>query len=352
MPDWARSMIEEWNWREILVTGLIVLGAWVAARLFSILVDRFGKRLARRTASSLDDYVLNAIRWPVSLLIFLFSVYVALHRFAFALLSFLDGVIFVISVFLIVYTLIRVSVAVLGWYSEKVVKLREGEALARELLPLADKVAKLIFTAMGLIMILDHFRIDIKSILVTLGVGTLAIGLALQDTLANMLGGFTIMLDRPFRVGDRIQLSTGENGDVQEIGIRSTRVLTVDGNMLIIPNSILVKLMMTNHSFPDARARVMIDMGVAYGSDTELAKRLMVEAAEAHPEVLRSPEPVAVFRGFGESALNLSLFCYTADFRRRMLVTDALYTATVAKFAGAHIEIPYPIRTVRLRERS
>jgi small-conductance mechanosensitive channel len=197
-------------------------------------------------------------------------------------------------------------------------------------------------------VILDHFRIDIKSILVTLGVGTLAIGLALQDTLANMLGGFTIMLDRPFRIGDRIQLSTGEQGDVQEIGIRSTRVLTTDGNMLIIPNSILIKLMMTNHSFPDSRARIMIDVGVAYGADTELAKRLMVEAAEAHAEVMRLPEPVAAFRGFGEFALNLSLICFSSNFRNRLKVVDALNTAINAKFAAAGIAIPYPIRTVRI----
>src|SRR5206468_9971944 len=332
MPDWARSMIVEWNWKEILVTGLIVLGAWVAARLFSILVDRFGKRLARRTASSLDDYVLNAIRWPVSLLIFLFSVYVALHRFAFALLSFLDGVIFVISVFLIVYTLIRVSVAVLGWYSEKVVKLREGEALARELLPLADKVAKLIFTAMGLIMILDHFRIDIKSILVTLGVGTLAIGLALQDTLANMFGGLTILLDRPFRVGDRIKLSTGEVGDVQDIGIRSTRVLSQEGNLLIMPNALLVKAMMTNFSFPDDRAIIVIDVGVAYGSDTEKAKQLMLEAAREHPKVLAAPAPTAAFKSFGDFALNLSLICFTSNFRTRLQVIDVLNSAIHTKF--------------------
>ncbi len=350
MPGWVQYVIEGWDWNEILVTSSIVLAAWIAARVFFYLVGRIGGLWARRTASSLDDYILDAIRRPVSFLIFLIGIYLALHRYSFVLLPFLDGLIFVVSVFLVVFTLIRVAVAFLRWYSEKVAREKEGEALAHELLPIVDKVAKLIFTAIGLIVILDHFRIEIKSILVTLGVGTLAIGLALQETLANMFGGFTIMLDRPFRLGDRIQLSSGEMGDVQEIGIRSTRVLTMEGNVLVIPNAILVKSMMTNYSFPDRRSRIIIDVGVAYGTDTRFAKKLMLEAATEHPGVMQFPEPVAVFKSFGESALNLSLICFIADFRNRLMVTDVLNTAINAKFAAAGVEIPYPIRSVRIRD--
>ena len=97
--------------------------------------------------------------------------------------------------------------------------------------------------------------------------GSLAIGLAAQDTLANMFAGFTLMLDRPFRVGDRIQLSTGEVGDVEEIGMRATRIRTLDETILVVPNSLLVKERVVNLSRPTAPSSPEVEVGVAYGSD-------------------------------------------------------------------------------------
>lgn len=350
MPGWIRYMLERGYWTEIFATTAIILGGWAAARIFAFLVDRAKQRWALRTATTHDDYFFDAIRRPGSLILFLMGIYLALHRYTFPFLSVLDNVIFVICVVVVVHTLIKISSATLRWYSVRLARERQGDVLAGELLPMADKAVKLVILAVGLIVVLDHFRIDIKSILVTLGVGTLAIGLALQDTLANMFGGLTILLDRPFRVGDRIKLSTGEVGDVQDIGIRSTRVLSQEGNLLIIPNALLVKAMMTNFSFPDDRAIIVIDVGVAYGSDTEKAKQLMLEAAREHPQVLAAPAPTAAFKSFGDFALNLSLICFTSNFRTRLQVIDVLNSAIHTKFGAARISIPYPIRTVHLQE--
>ena len=344
MAAWIQNLVANWNGREILLTALIVVGAWAAARIFASLLETVGRRWTRGTASKLDDYILEAVARNAAWLILLAGIYAALHRFTFPLLPFLDGILFTIGVVLVTALIIRVMVASLRWYSEKIGGEIQGQMLAREMLPIVDKVGKVLFCAIGLVVILDHFRIEIRSILVTLGVGSLAIGLALQDTLANVFGGFTIMLDRPFRQGDRIQLTGGESGEVLTIGMRSTQILTEDGNVLIVPNAILVRSMLTNHSFPDERSQITIDVGISYGADTEQAKQLMMEAANENSKILRTTDSGAFFKSFGKSGLNMMLVCYTENFRDRRIVIDALNSAIHTRFRSAGIDMPYSIQ--------
>ncbi len=351
MSSGIEFLSQSWFWYEVLGTSLVLAAAWGAAQLYLFLVDRIFKRLALRTASTLDDKILSVIRRPGYLLIFLVGVYAALHRYRFRLLVFFDGLIFVLSVALVIYTLIRAFAAVLRWYGERVSREKEGETVARELLPLTDKVINILLVIFGLVIVLDHFAIDIKSIVFTLGIGGLGVGLALQDTLANIFGGFTIMLDRRFRIGDRIQLQSGEAGDVQAIGIRNTTVLTPDGNLLIIPNALLVKTIVTNYSFPDDRARVVVDVGVSFEADIESAKRLMTEAAAENKAVLRAPQPSAYFVSIGGSALQLRLVCYVGNFREAGEVTDGLNSTIHARFKAAGIDIPFPTTSVYVTKR-
>ncbi len=352
MPKWLSILLEGWFWSEALISMLVILAAWVAARLYILLVNSLGMRWVQRTASDLDNRVLEVVRKPGAILVFLIGVYAAFHRYKFRLLGVFDGLIFVVSVGIVIAALIRISRVGVEWYGEKLRREHKDEALAREVLPITDKLLTILLLLIGLMVVLDRFQIDMRSILVTLGVGSLAVGLALQDTLANMFGGFTIMLDRPFRVDDRIQLQTGETGDVQAIGLRSTTVQMTDGNLLIIPNAVLVKTLVINHSFPDSSSVVSIELGVAYGSDVERVKSLMLEAAGSDPRIMEKPAPVVFFKSFGASALNFLLACYARNFADKMAITDQLNTAIDAKFRAAGIDIPYPIRTVYLHDRS
>ncbi len=348
MVSWMSWLLQKLIWQDILWTLVVMIAAWAAAQIYLLFNAKLLRQWAGRTPSQLDDRIVDAIRRPGFLIILLVGCYAALHRFKFGLLPFLDGVLFVLGVGIAIYTVTTIAVIVLGWYSERIAGEKEGETVARELLPLADKSLKLIFLVVGLVIVLDHFSIDIKSILVTLGVGSLAVGLALQDTLANMFGGFTIMLDRRFKIGDRILLQSGELGDVQSIGIRSTTVLTPEGHTLIIPNSILVRTIVTNQSSPDARTRVVIEIGISQGSDNETAKKLMIESAAACSYIARNPAPVALFSSFGPSVLNLRLVCFAGSYLDTGLATDFLNTRIHSAFRSAGIEIPHPGRNVFL----
>ncbi|MBI5657043.1 MAG: mechanosensitive ion channel, partial [Geobacter sp.] len=158
------------------------------------------------------------------------------------------------------------------------------------------------------------------------------------------------MIDRPFRIGDRVQLKDGSWGDVTDIGLRTTKIKTVDNTLLIIPNSDLCNTTVINLAFPDVRAKGRVDVGVAYGTDVEMAKQLLVATALEIPEVLREPAPEAYFTKFGDSALALSLFFWVEEYTRVFSVTDKVNTLLLTRFGEAGIVIPYPVRTIHLHK--
>jgi small-conductance mechanosensitive channel len=170
--------------------------------------------------------------------------------------------------------------------------------------------------------------------------------MAAKDTLAHMISGFTLMLDRPFRIGDRIQLAGGQVGDVLDIGLRSTKIKTLDSQQLVIPNSDLCNTMVTNQSFPDKRAKGRVIVGVAYGSDVEQVKRVLMEVALEVELVLRDPAPESFFISFGDSALVMNLFFWVEHHSDLMAVSDRINTLIIKRFRENNIQIPFPTRAV------
>jgi small-conductance mechanosensitive channel len=188
--------------------------------------------------------------------------------------------------------------------------------------------------------------VNVESLVVSLGVGSLAVGLAAQDTLANMFAGFALMLDRPFRIGDRIQLASGEVGDVVTVGIRATRLKTPDETILVIPNSILTKEKVVNQSLPTPVMTTRVDVGVAYGTDLARAKAVLAEAALASEYVDQERTPVVLVTRFAEWSISLAVIFWTRSFADRGLATSQVHEEIVRRFAEAGIEIPFPVRRI------
>jgi MscS family membrane protein len=224
-----------------------------------------------------------------------------------------------------------------------------GHALDPNLLPVFQRVAQVVLIFAGLTFILDHYNIKVTALLGAAGVASLAFALAAQDTLANMIAGFTIMADRPFRLGDRVEMPNGRVGDVQEIGLRSTKILSPDYTVLIIPNSEIAKSSVVNYSYPSSRANVRLKIGVAYGSDPARAKQLLTEICRAHPLVLTEPPPGASLDEWRESALQIRFNFWIDDFRTRGQVVDEIQTAIYARFASEGIRFPSSSMEVFLR---
>jgi small-conductance mechanosensitive channel len=333
--------------KEILAALLILTLFWLLAQLVGAALNKWGRRLAAFTSSDLDDRILQRVIPHVSRLLTMLGVYLAirslpLHERLFTIVS---GVLYIILVVIIGSLIYHAIDEFLKWYVAGR-QVGSGSDMSLQMVPVAEKVISLMLMGTALIVILKHFNYDIFSLVTALGIGSLAIGMAARDTLAHMISGFTLMLDRPFRIGDRIQLAGGQTGDVLDIGLRSTKIKTLDNQQLIIPNSDLCNTILTNQAFPDVRAKGRINVGVAYGSDVERVKQLLVATALEVEAVLQDPAPEAYFVSFGDSALSMALFFWVDEYADLFAVTDRINTRIIRCFRENNIEIPYPTRTV------
>ena len=192
------------------------------------------------------------------------------------LVDVIAGVAFVLGAFVCARVVIRL-VALLLTSSVTHVGGQERTRLEREYVPLAEKVTSLAVSLVFVIVVAKYFGKDVTSLVAALGVGSLAIGLAAQQTLGNMIAGFVLLVDRPFRPGDRVRLSTSEVGEVLLIGVRSTRIRLVDGNSLTVPNAELANSRVTTFAILSTRSDVRIT--VALGSDIDRVLALLGEVA-------------------------------------------------------------------------
>ena len=345
-PDEGDAFFLFWT-KQLVISAGIVAGFYLLSRLVRWLLSRVGTRLCALTASDLDDRILERVSAPVSLLINCAGLYLAIRRLPLPekIGVVTSGLLFVVNVIIVTNIAYRVLDEMLVRYGNKVA----GAELSRQVMPLVEKLCTIFLITTALIITLKHFNYDIMTLVTALGVGSLAIGLAAKDTLANMVSGFTLMVDRPFRIGDRIQLGT-QLGDVIDIGLRSTKIRGADNTFLIIPNSELCNSTLVNMAFPDLKVKGRINLGVAYGCDVEKAKALLVSTAASVPDVLQEPAPEAFFVSFGDSALNLSLFFWVADYTQLFAATDRINCAISRGFQDNGINIPYPTRTVLLEK--
>jgi len=333
--------------KEFLGALLILAFFWMLAQVAGLFLNKWGKRLTAFTRTGLDDRILNRTIPHVSRLLIMLGAYLAIRSLPLheKLLMVCSGLLFIILVIILFNLAYHALDELLQWYIAE--RQEGGDALiSRHMLPMAEKIAMLFLLGTALIVILKHFNYDIFSLVTALGIGSLAIGMAAKDTLAHMISGFTLMLDRPFRIGDRIQLVGGQVGDVADIGLRSTKIKTLDNQLLVIPNSDLCNTMLINQAFPDARVKGRIDIGVAYGSDVEQVKGLLVATALEVNGVLADPAPESYFVAFGDSALKMSLFFWVEEYSSLFATTDKINTLILRRFTEGGIEIPFPIRTV------
>ena len=195
------------------------------------------------------------------------------------------------------------------------------------------------------------WNIDVTAWIASAGIISVVIGLAAKDTLGNLFAGIFIMADSPYKEGDYINLDTGERGSVRHIGTRSTRILTRDDIEITIPNSVVATSKIINESGgPHEKERIRITLDVAYGSDIEKVKDIMLNLALASNKVCDNPKPRVRFRNFGESGLNLQLLCWIERPELRGRVIDELSISIYKNFNKENIEIPFPQRTVHLKK--
>jgi small-conductance mechanosensitive channel len=219
---------------------------------------------------------------------------------------------------------------------------------------LGQTATRLSVLTVGGLVVLSSLGVSITPLLTALGVGGLAVALALQDSLANFFAGVHLLADQPVRVGDYVKLDSGPEGYVLDIGWRSTRIRMLANNVVIVPNQALARAVITNYNLPESRMALLIPLSVSYDADPDqvatVVREEALKAAGEIPGLLAEPAPFVRFiPGFGDHSLDFTLVCQVATFVDQYLVQDELRKRLLQRFRAERIEIPYPVRTVVLK---
>ena len=341
LDDWFTSL-QSLAWYEIL--GYAVLAAIVV----QFILIRLVLALTRRTKTNIDEKIVKAIRWPLFITLLLIGVGLTLRE----LIEYeptrrvLRSVLWTVAIFLWMRGLLRASEAVLDVLARRVDDFKWIEPRS---LPLYEILTKLLIVGAAIYGLMVAWNIDVTAWLASAGILAFAVGFAAKDTLANLFSGMFILADAPYKLGDYIVLGTGERGKVTDIGMRSTRILTRDDIEITIPNAVIANAKIVNEtSGPSQKRRVRVDLGVAYGSDIEKVRSVLLEVAKDCDLLLADPAPSVRLRAFGDSAILVQLRVYIPEPVLRGRVVDRLLTDTYLRFQEEDIQIPFPQRVVHL----
>jgi small-conductance mechanosensitive channel len=336
-----------------LLAGIIILFGCILAAGLYIAGIRLRKRL-EETEGSISKVMLSALGIPAVLTVLVVSVYTALRYVAVIPeigLEILDSI-YIQVLFIIIGALI------LAIFVKNLLELYAKNIASRTSSGFDDKLVHFLLSIYGYVigigtffLLLSILKVDITPLLATGGVAGIIIGLAAQDTFGNFFSGAMIAADQPFREGDRIEI-LGVIGDVQSVGPRSTRIKTLDNQLVTIPNNILTENMLTNFALPDVTLKIRINIGVGYDSDIELVRRTLMEVAKqavSDNMILDDPAPAIYFLEFGDSALMFQLLVWSDRYDNAFDVRNYLNTRIHAAFKSSGIEIPYPQMDIHMK---
>ena len=340
------------QWRQFAIPLAVFAAAMVAALIARRILYRALERWARSTATDYDDVIVEAVKTPFMVWALILAVYLAMISSPLPANVTAVGGKILLALWIISLTLgaAKLSGAMVKRYAE-------GEGSAVQGTTLTQNIVRLFVASIGILILLNSLGISITPILTALGVGGLAVALALQDTLSNLFAGFYVSLAKQVRIGDYIKLESGEEGYVTDIGWRAALIRALPNNIIIVPNSKLAQAIITNYHMPEKRMSLLIPVGVSYDADPLHIERILVEealeGARHIPGLLAEPAPFVRFiPGFGDSSLNFTLICQVQEFVDQYFAQSELRKRIWYRFKQEGVEIPFPIRTLYYRGRS
>ncbi|HZO40393.1 MAG TPA: mechanosensitive ion channel family protein [Methylomirabilota bacterium] len=328
--------------------------AFVAASLLALLLRAILLMLVRRWSGQDGRGALaRAIRLPSVLWSIVFGIWVG-NEVARQTDRLPVRVSHQISVLLEIAVILSVTITVSNIFTTLVQTASERRALGGAVTGLGQSVARGVVFITGLLVLLSALGIQIAPILTALGVGGLAVALALQDTLSNLFAGVHLLADKPIRVGDYVKVADNVEGHVVDIGWRSTRVRMLQNVVVTIPNKRVAESTITNYDMPESRLAVPIRIAVDYGADAELVERILLEestrALDEVPGLLGEPAPSArLIPGFGEYSLDFTLTVHVKSFTDQFVVQHELRKRVLTRLAAEGVRIPVQVRGVELR---
>jgi small-conductance mechanosensitive channel len=332
----------------------VIIGIVVAVLARTIV--RWLKKYAETTRTSWDDIIIAAIGTPVQVGIIAVSVYIALKYFGIVPEEYAwtisDDVLNSIYILLGTWIVSSFVHNIVLIYGHALADKSEG-TLDDRLIEFLELTSRYLIWFIGIMLVLVNLDVNITPFLAGAGIVGLAFALAAQDLISNFYGGVIITIDKPFKIGDRVKVEQ-YYGDIIDIGPRSTRLKTMDNQIITVPNNKMTTNYIINYTEPDPKLRITIPVSVAYGTDPEKVKELLLEIADSvvqqTPYLLEEPAPQVFFNEFADSSLKFMLYVWAKKYNLTDEVNDAINSRIAKRFASEGIEIPFPQMSVRINK--
>jgi len=334
---------------EVMTPIIILIGFIVAGYALRVALNFYVTRVTKKTKTRIDDIIVDAIRVPIVVIFLIIGIRFALERATFIpteITEYLPTVSHILIILIAALVVARIIAGILTYFG--VVR-----PSIRTLMPTFQKIIKIIVYFVAFILILSALGIEVTALVAAFGIGGIAIAFALQGTLSEFFAGIYIMTDRPVRVGDYIELESGQKGYVVDIGWRSTRIRELPNNIIVVPNSKMAGSIVTNYYLPEPQMACLVQVGVAYDSDLEKVERVTIDVGK---KVLKKVtggvpefEPFIRYHTFSDFSINFTVILRVKEFVDKYLITHEFMKELHKRYNKEGIVIPFPIRTVYMR---
>lgn len=330
----------------IIPAGIVLVSAALGLFLQKALLGRL-RRTAERSTAAWDDVLTRSLRGLIFLWALLAGAAAALKyvRLRPGIDKPLTQVLTILAILSVTHLASRLSAGYVSLALSRVAGFP---------ISLLRNMTAVLAYILGLLVVLDYLKISVTPLITALGVGGLAVALALQDTLSNLFAGIHVLASRKVRSGDYVKLESGEEGYVRDITWRNTTIEVLAGNLIIVPNNKLASAIVTNFDLPASDSAVLVDVGVAYDTDLKRCEEVIVDVAKdimsRVPGGVADFTPFVRFHTFGDFAILCTVILRAGRFVDRFLIKHEFVKSLRERFAREGIEIPFPIRTVQIQK--
>jgi small-conductance mechanosensitive channel len=336
----------------ILKVFIAIVTSWMIWGVFNRVLSSIEKRSDQGSRIQIDERVIAVIRKGGFYALMLITGTYLIRLFE---LTIIEKAFYAVLI-LLVSRPVKEFVLITLDYLKKNVAGKTETLIDDIIFDLLSRFIGVVIIALAIILSLDMLGINVLPFVAGAGVAGIAIGFAAKDTLSNLIAGVLLIIDRPFEIGDRIEVWSAPSGsatwgDVIDIGIRATKIKTTDNIIIIIPNNEIMRRDIVNYTIQSQEIRVRVNIGVAYDTDIEKAKKVIIQVAESADWILKSPPPKVVVRNFGESSIDLQLRVWIDNARKRMDTISFVIDHLKPAFDREGIEIPYPRRDIVITHR-
>lgn len=325
-----------------------LIGGILVGFIFEKIILKFLSKIASKTTWHGDDIIINSFKGWIVFLFIILGTYLSILNLNIneKILELIKKILLVLAIFCGTMVVSKIATGFVNLYQERI----------KDVLPKAtlfSSLTRFFILLLGGIIILQSLGISISPIIAGLGVGGLAVALALQDTLSNLFSGIQIIVSRQIKTGDYIRLDSGEEGYVIDINWRNTTIREIKNNQIIIPNSKLSQSIIKNFYLPEKELVVIVEVGVSYESNLEKVEKVTVEVAK---EVLscfgvNNFEPYIRYHTFADSSVNFNVILRAKEFGDQFILKHEFIKKLHKRYKEEGIEIPFPIRTIYMKNK-